>query len=192
MAERSPIFNTKGQQIGYIRGNAAFDLFDRQRCSYDATSGYLSDSTTGKIIAYVSWDKKFVVPSRIATELFGQPGEADANRSNMVELPSPSSEDSQPAAAAPGDAAAAACSEVFDGNPQETGVDTSSDLHEPDPTESSVSKDDIELLERAMRMIRSGLDERPLWRAHPQKRVALTANGIEGKRLTYRPSNEKH
>lgn len=162
MAERSPIFSTKGEQIGYIHGNAAFDLFGRQRCSYDATRGNLSDSTTGKIIAYVSWDKKFVVPSRIATELFGQPGEADANLSNMVELPSPSSEDSQPAAAAPGGAAAAACSEVFDGNPPETGFDTSSELHAPDPTESSVSEDDIELLERAMRMIRSGLDKRPL------------------------------
>jgi hypothetical protein len=50
---------------------------------------------------------------------------------------------------------------VFDGNPPETGF-TSSDLHAPDPTKSSVSEDDIELLERAMRMIRSGLDKRPL------------------------------
>jgi hypothetical protein len=51
---------------------------------------------------------------------------------------------------------------VFDGNPPETGLDTSSDLHALDPTESSVSEDDIELLERAMKMIRSGLNKRPL------------------------------
>jgi len=165
MAERSPIFSTKGEQIGYVQGNAAFDLFDRHRCGYDAATGNLSDSTTGKIIAYVSWDKKFVVPSRIAAELFGRPGETDADLSNMVELPSPSSGDSQFAAAggsgAPDGVAAPARSEVFDGNPPETGF-TSSDLHAPDPTKSSVSEDDIELLERAMRMIRSGLDKRPL------------------------------
>jgi hypothetical protein len=165
MAERSPIFSTKGEQIGYVQGNAAFDLFDRHRCGYDAATGNLSDSTTGKIIAYVSWDKKFVVPSRIAAELFGRPGETDADLSNMVELPSPSSGDSQFAAAggsgAPDGVAAPARSEVFDGNPPETGF-TSSDLHAPDSTKSSVSEDDIELLERAMRMIRSGLDKRPL------------------------------
>jgi hypothetical protein len=163
MAERRPIFSTTGDQIGYTEGDAAFDLFDRQRCIYNAETGNLSDSTTGKLVGYVSSEKNFVVPSRIAAELFGQPGEADAELSNMVEPPSPSSEDSQPAAAAPGGAAAAAYSEVFDGNPPETGFDTSSDLsHASDPTESSVSDDDIELLERAMRMIRSGLDKRPL------------------------------
>jgi hypothetical protein len=32
---------------------------------------------------------------------------------------------------------------------------TSSDLHAPDPTESSLSEDDIELLESAMGMIRA-------------------------------------
>jgi hypothetical protein len=164
MAERSPIFSTKGEQIGYIQGNAAFDLFDKHRCGYDAATGNLSDSTTGKIIAYVSWVKKFVVPSRMAAELFGQSGEAHADLSNMVELPSPSSEDSRPAAAGgsgtPGGAAAAGCSVVFDGNPPETRIETSSDLHAPDPTESSASEDDIKLLERAMRMIRSGLDNR--------------------------------
>ena len=166
MTERRPIFSTTGDQIGYTEGDAAFDLFDRQRCIYNAATGNLSDFTTGKLVGYVSFAHHFVVPSRIAAELFGQPCEADADLSNMVELPSPSSEDSQPAAAdgsgAPGGAAAAAYSEVFDGNPPETGFDTSSDPHAPDPTKSSVSEDDIELLERAMRMIRSGLDKRPL------------------------------
>jgi hypothetical protein len=168
MAERLPIFSTRGDQIGYTEGDAAFDLFDRQRCIYNAETGNLSDSTTGKIIGYVSSETNLVVPSRMAAELFVQPGEADADVSNMVEMPSPlSSEGSQPAAAdrsrAPGCGTAAPTrSEVFDGNPPETGFDTSSDLHAPDPTESSVSEDDIELLERAKRMIRSGLDKRPL------------------------------
>jgi hypothetical protein len=167
MAERRPIFSTTGDQIGYTEGDAAFDLFDRQRCIYNAETGNLSDFITGKLVGYVSFAHHFVVPSRIAAELFGQPGEADADLSNMVELPSPSSEDSRPAAAGGSEAAAGvvaspACSEVFDGNPPETRIDTSSDLHAPDPTESSVSEDDIELLERAMRMIRSGLDKQPL------------------------------
>ena len=165
MAERSPIFSTKGEQIGYIEGSAAFDLFNKQRCSYDSATGNLSDSNTGKPVGYVSSENNFVVPSRIAAELFGRPGETDADLSNMVELPSLSSEDSQLAAlggsGAPDGVAAPARSEVFDGNPPETGF-TSSDLHAPDPTKSSVSEDDIELLERAMRMIRSGLDKRPL------------------------------
>ena len=168
MAERRPIFSTTGDQIGYTEGDAAFDLFDRQRCIYNSATGNLSNSNTGKLVGYVSFAHNFVVPSRIAAELFGQPGEADADLSNMVELPSPSSSaDSQPAAAdrsgAPGCGTAAPTrSEVFDGNPPETGFDTSSDLHAPDPTKSSVSEDDIELLERAIRMIRSGLDKRPL------------------------------
>jgi hypothetical protein len=165
MAERSPIFSTKGEQIGYIEGSAAFDLFNRQRCSYDSATGNLSDSNTGKLVGYVSSENNFVVPSRIAAELFGRPGEIDADLSNMVELPSPSSGDSQLAAAggsgAPGGVAAPARSEVFDGNPPETGF-TWGEPHAPDPTKSSVSEDDIELLERAMRMIRSGLDKRPL------------------------------
>jgi hypothetical protein len=165
MAERSPIFSTKGEQIGYIEGSAAFDLFNRRRCSYDSATGNLSDSNTGKPVGYVSSENNFVVPSRIAAELFGRPGETDADLSNMVELPSQSSGDSQLAAAggsgAPDGVAAPARSEVFDGNPPETGF-TSSDLHAPDPTKSTVSEDDIELLERAMRMIRSGLDKRPL------------------------------
>ena len=162
MAERRPIFSTTGGQIGYTEGDVAFDLFDRQRCSYNSATGNLSDFTTGKPVGYVSFANHFVVPSRIAAELFGQPGEADADLSNMVELPSPSSEDSRPAAVAPGGVAAPARSEVFDGNPPETGFDTSSNLHAANPTESSVSEDDFELLERAMRMIRNGLDKRPL------------------------------
>src|SRR5580692_5170123 len=113
MAERRPILRTSGVEIGFIEDSTAFDLFDRPRCSYDVVTGNLSDSTTGKLVGYVSSEKNFVVPSRIAAELFGQPGEADAELSNMVELPSPSSEDSQPAAAAPGGAAAAAHLEVL-------------------------------------------------------------------------------
>ena len=165
MTERRPIFSTTGDQIGYTEGNAAFDLFDRRRCSYNSATGNLSDFTTGKLVGYVSFARNFVVPSRIAAELFGQPREADADPSNMVELPSPSSSADCQSAAADGSGwlpqrpRVRRCLMAIRRRPR---FDTSSDLHAPDPTKSSVSEDDIELLERAIRMIRSGLDKRPL------------------------------
>ena len=50
MAEHSPIFSAKedGKQIGYIEGNEAFDLLGKQRCSYNAGTGNLSDLNSGK------------------------------------------------------------------------------------------------------------------------------------------------
>ena len=93
------------------------------------------------------------MPSRIAAELFGQPCEADADLSNMVELPSPSSSADCQSAAADGSGAPGV--RQRDGNPPETAFDYFQRPARPDPTKSSVSEDDIELLESAMGMIRS-------------------------------------
>jgi hypothetical protein len=80
MADRTPIFGTKAanSQIGYIENGAAFDLAGRRRCDYNAATGNLSDPITEKIIGYVSFDGNFVVPSRIAAELFELPGDSEA------------------------------------------------------------------------------------------------------------------
>jgi hypothetical protein len=76
MADRTPIFGTKTakSQIGYIENGGAFDLSGRRRCNYNAATGNLCDPGTEKIIGYVSFEGNFVVPSRIAAELFEQPG----------------------------------------------------------------------------------------------------------------------
>ena len=80
MADRSPLFSTKGgTQIGHVENGGAFDLSGRRRCNYDAATGNLSDPVTEKIIAYVSKEGSFVVPSRIAAELFEQPGDGEAS-----------------------------------------------------------------------------------------------------------------
>jgi hypothetical protein len=80
MADRSPIFSTKGgTQIGYVENGGAFDLSGRRRCDYNAATGNLSDPVTEKIVAYVSKEGSFVVPSRIAAELFEQPGNSGAS-----------------------------------------------------------------------------------------------------------------
>jgi hypothetical protein len=42
MTERRPIFSTTGDYIGYTEGDAAFDLFDRQCCIYNAETGTLA------------------------------------------------------------------------------------------------------------------------------------------------------
>ena len=89
MAERRPIFSTNGVEIGFIEDSTAFDLFERPRCSYDVVTGNLSDFTTGKLVGYVSSEKNFVVPSRIAAELFGQPRKADADLPLIAGLPKP-------------------------------------------------------------------------------------------------------
>jgi hypothetical protein len=80
MADRTPIFGTKAakSQIGYIENGGAFDLSGRRCCNYNAATGNLSDPVTDKIVGYVSFDGNFVVPSRIAAELFGLPGDSEA------------------------------------------------------------------------------------------------------------------
>ena len=79
MSDRSPLFSTKGgTQIGYVENGGAFDLSGGRRCNYNAATGNLSDPVTEKIVAYVSKEGSFVVPSRIAAELFEQPGDSEA------------------------------------------------------------------------------------------------------------------
>ena len=81
MVERSLIFDPKGLQLGYIEGKLAFDLSDRQRCSYAEATGNLCDLNTGKIVGHVSLDGTFVGASWVSDELFGKPsGDARANR----------------------------------------------------------------------------------------------------------------
>jgi hypothetical protein len=163
MAERRPILRTSGVEIGFIEDSTAFDLFDRPRCSYDVVTGNLSDSTTGKLVGYVSSEKNFVVPSRIAAELFGQPRKADAELSLIAGLPTPSSsEDNEPTAAGGSVAAATNTGEGSDDRPKAS-IDSFD--NPPDPTESSVEEIlsvEEDLMERAMRLIRSGLEKRPL------------------------------
>jgi len=85
MADRSPIFSIKGgAQIGYIENGEAFDLSGRRRCNYNAATGNLSDCTTGKIVGYVSRENNFVVPSRVAAELFEQPGDSKASTPTLT------------------------------------------------------------------------------------------------------------
>ena len=86
MADRIPIYSSKGarSQIGYIENGGAFDLPGRRRCDYDAATGNLSDPVTKKVVGYVSWDGNFVVPSRIAAELFEQPSDSDTTPSSTA------------------------------------------------------------------------------------------------------------
>ena len=168
MAERRPIFSTNGVEIGFIEDSTAFDLFDRPRCNYDVVTGNLSDSTTGKLVGYVSSENNFVVPSRIAAELFGQPRKADADLPLIAGLPSPSSsEDNEPTAGG-SVAAATNTGEGSDDHPKAS-IDTSD--NPPDPTQPSAEADlsaekdlsvEEDLMERAIRLIRSGLEKRPL------------------------------
>jgi|ERR1700722_17762040 hypothetical protein len=78
MADRTPIFNKGGNQIGYIENGGAFDLSGKRCCNYNAETGNLSDPTTKAIVGYVSIGNNFVVPSRIASELFEQLGYSEA------------------------------------------------------------------------------------------------------------------
>jgi hypothetical protein len=111
----------------------------------------------------VSSEKNFVVPSRIAAELFGQPRKADAELSLIAGLPTPSSsEDNEPTAAGGSVAAATNTGEGSDDRPKAS-IDSFD--NPPDPTESSVEEIlsvEEDLMERAMRLIRSGLEKRPL------------------------------
>jgi hypothetical protein len=81
MTDRTPIFSTKAakSQIGYIENGRAFDLSGIRRCNYNAATGNLSDPVSEKIVGYVSFDGNFVVPSRIAAELFEKPGDSEAS-----------------------------------------------------------------------------------------------------------------
>ena len=49
MLERSPIFSAaqNNQRIGYIEGDAAFDLLGRRRANYSAKSGNLRALDSG-------------------------------------------------------------------------------------------------------------------------------------------------
>jgi hypothetical protein len=87
MADRTPIFSTKAakSQIGYIENGGAFDLSGSRRCNYNAATGNLSDPVTDKLVGYVSFDGNFVVPSRIASELFEQAGDSEATPSLTAE-----------------------------------------------------------------------------------------------------------
>jgi hypothetical protein len=88
MAERRLIFNTKGFQLGYIEGNAVFDLSGRRRCSYTAATGNLGDFDSGKILGHISLDGTFVGASWLSEDLFGKPrGEAHPDRLVKVQGP---------------------------------------------------------------------------------------------------------
>ena len=78
MAGRSSIFSGKNieQEIGYIEGGQAFDLFERPRATYDRDTGLLRDPNTLAIIGYITLKSTFVGSSRIAEELFAEPGSA--------------------------------------------------------------------------------------------------------------------
>jgi hypothetical protein len=88
MAERRLIFNTKGFQLGYIEGNAVFDLSGRRRCSYTGATGNLGDFDSGKILGHISLDGTFVGASWLSEDLFGKPiGEAHPDRLVKVQGP---------------------------------------------------------------------------------------------------------
>ena len=72
MTESRPIFSTKdpGQQIGYTRGEQAFDLFARPCAIYEGATGLLRDPQTRTAIAYVSLNSVFVGCSSVAEKLF--------------------------------------------------------------------------------------------------------------------------
>ena len=92
MAERRPIFSAKDHcaQIGYVEADEAFDLSGRLRCTYNAATGNLHD-TTGKIIGHVSLAGHFVGSRWMADELFGTPGNPTIvpNVPNIAEIPDP-------------------------------------------------------------------------------------------------------
>jgi hypothetical protein len=73
MAERRLIFNAKGFQLGYVEGNAVFDLNGRRRCSYTGATGNLGDFDSGKILGHISLDGTFVGASWLSDDLFGKP-----------------------------------------------------------------------------------------------------------------------
>ena len=93
MAERRPIFSAKDHcaQIGYVEADEAFDLSGRLRCTYNAATGNLHDTNTGKIVGHVSLAGNFVGSSWMADKLFGTPGNPTIvpNVLNITEIPDP-------------------------------------------------------------------------------------------------------
>jgi hypothetical protein len=71
MTERRPIYSarTAGQQIGYIEGDEAFDLFDRPCGKYDSDTGLLRDKNHA-VVGYISLADIFIGSSWMALELF--------------------------------------------------------------------------------------------------------------------------
>jgi hypothetical protein len=73
MSDRSPIFNAKGVQIGYIEGDHAFDLAGRECCKYTRATGNLTEMNGKKIVGHISLDGTLIGLSWISDELFGKP-----------------------------------------------------------------------------------------------------------------------
>jgi hypothetical protein len=141
MADRRSIFGPKGTraQIGYVEANEAFDLSGRIRCNYNAETGNLHDTNSGRIVGHVSLDGKFVGASWLAQELFGQregsKADADANIAEMPDASSPNP-----------------VSSSSEGEPAATGAPETGDPSAPDDQEYA-------LLERALGMIRSATEK---------------------------------
>jgi hypothetical protein len=87
MTERHPIYSAQatGQQIGYIEGDAAFDLFDRPCAVYDSNTSLLRDPKNNAVVGYVSLADIFVGPSWKTQELFSKTGPV-APRASQEEL----------------------------------------------------------------------------------------------------------
>jgi hypothetical protein len=75
MAERIPIYSAKCKnvKIGYIEGDAAFDLNGNMRCYYNSNNGHLLEFESSRIVGHVSLAGYFVGSSWIANELFPKP-----------------------------------------------------------------------------------------------------------------------
>jgi len=173
MVERTPIFNARGFQLGYIEGDSAFDFNGTQRCSYAGATGNLCDLKTGNVVGHVSLDGTFVGASWVSDELFGKPSDnAAAERpprvrghhgSKMATVERPENAAKQTTASWPSDAAPEICpddqerpstSEQLAGDVRATPC-LKSDLGAPGSVIPSV--DENELIEHAMSMIRSAL-----------------------------------
>jgi hypothetical protein len=85
MAERRPIYSARkvGQQIGYVEGDKAFDLFDRPCAIYDSNTGLLRNES-GAVVGYVSLADIFIGSSWMARDLFFRTGPiAPANEEDV-------------------------------------------------------------------------------------------------------------
>src|SRR5262245_56226680 len=76
MTERRPVYSAKTarQQIGYIKDDEAFDLFDRPCAVYDGSTGLLRDPKNNTVVGYVSLADIVVGSSLIAQDLFSETG----------------------------------------------------------------------------------------------------------------------
>jgi hypothetical protein len=76
MAERRPVYSGQAakRQIGYIKDDEAFDLFDRRRAVYEENTGLLRDPKSNAVVGYVSFSDIFVGSSWMAQELFCNAG----------------------------------------------------------------------------------------------------------------------